>query len=57
MNSRIVSSVFWVRTPTGLTMKNSISPDEFMFVDKIDYEYEDGSKGTMQINNREMTKT
>ena len=44
MTEKIIAQIFWVRTPTGLLAKSSITPDEYCNVVSIEGEYQNGER-------------
>ena len=45
----IIRQSFWVRTPVSLVLKNTITPEEYNSVVRIEGEYDDGSRFITQI--------
>lgn len=49
-------AVFWVRTPTGLVMRNEITPEEYAKVHSIEYGNSDVGKYVELIENKKENK-
>jgi len=51
IEKRIVGQFFWVRTPTALVSKNSITPEDYNNVESIEGEFSDGSRFSTEVTN------
>ena len=50
MEKKIISQSFWIRTPTALVLKKTITPEEYLYIESIEQIYEDGSRGIIETD-------